>query len=236
MTTLKSGSMAPDFSLKDKDGTPHSLKQVKSKYTVVFFYPKDDTPGCTIEAKEISAALSKFAQSGVTVFGVSGGDDKSKKKFCEKFGLKVTLLSDTDFTVASAYGCYGEKTFMGRTFMGIMRTTFLLDASKRVVKVFDGVKPEGHAAELLAAVETLNKGGSLGEGTSENTTKKSSPKKTSATLTKKKAASKKNAVAKVIKKAGSKPGKKSASKVAKKTVKKAVKKTVKKVAPAKKKK
>lgn len=243
MTTLKSGSIAPEFSLKDKDGTPHSLMQVKSKYTVVFFYPKDDTPGCTIEAKEISAALTKFTKSGVTVFGISGGDEKSKKKFCEKFGLKVTLLSDTDLSVSSAYGCYGEKSFMGRTFMGIMRTTFLLDEKKHIVKVFDGVKPEGHAAELLAAVETLKKGGSLYESDAEKPPVKSGEKKRAVPVKKtggtKKSASKKASSKQSKKspiKAATKASPKGRSAESKKSAKKVVKKVSKKGASIKKKK
>jgi peroxiredoxin Q/BCP len=231
MTTLRSGSIAPEFSLKDKDGTTHSLKQVKSKYTVVFFYPKDDTPGCTIEAKEISAALSKFAAAGVTVFGVSGGDDKSKRKFCEKYDLNVTLLSDTDFSVAAAYGCYGEKTFMGRTFMGIYRSTFLLDGSKRIVKVFDGVKPEGHSAELLAAVATLSKGGSLSDDEVVEPKKKGGKKKSTGAPLKKKAVAKKTA-SKAVKKSQSKGSKKSTTKAVKKVNKKATQKA----SPVKKKK
>lgn len=207
---ITTGAKAPLFALKDKDGKTHSLSEVSSKYTVVFFYPKDDTPGCTIEAREISAALSKFAKAGVTVFGISGGDARSKAKFCEKYDLEVTLLSDPDFSVAKAFGSYGEKKFMGRTYLGIMRNTFLIDSSHTVVKVFDGVKPEGHAQELLAAVKNLGLG-----------TDTSSPKKAA-----RKVPSRKSKTAPKVAKTGSK---KAAKKVAKKVAKKkATKKVAKK--------
>src|SRR3989338_2673468 len=110
---------APDFSFKDKDGKVVSLKNVGSEFTIVYFYPKDDTPGCAIEAQDFSAHLGEFRDLHATVIGISGGNEGSKKLFCEKYGLKVALLSDPDFTVAKRYGAYGEKISMGNTTMGI---------------------------------------------------------------------------------------------------------------------
>jgi peroxiredoxin Q/BCP len=147
--------MAPQFSLSDKDGLMHSLLPTRSPWTVVFFYPKDDTPGCTIEAQEFSAQLAEFVRHNVRVFGISGGDNKSKAKFCAKQQLSVPLLSDTDFAVANAYGAFGTKKFMGRSYQGIFRKTFVIDARGAVAAVFEDVKPAGHAKEVLEAIASL---------------------------------------------------------------------------------
>jgi len=149
MPTLKIGDKAPDFQLSDKDGSFVSLSSLKAKYVVLFFYPKDDTPGCTIEAQEFSAVLDQFKRKKAIPIGISGGDDRSKQKFCKKHNLKVLLLSDPDFAVAEMYGVYGEKVFMGRRFKGIHRTTFVLDSTKKVVAVFERVRPAGHVAEVV---------------------------------------------------------------------------------------
>ncbi|MCB0337093.1 MAG: peroxiredoxin, partial [Bdellovibrionales bacterium] len=114
-----------------------------------------NTPGCTIEAKSFSKEQKKFKDLGVTLIGISGGDEKSKTKFCEKHKLKTLMLSDTDFKVADKYGVYGEKQFMGKTFMGISRVTYVLDANKKVIKRFDKVKPETHPKEVLAYLKEL---------------------------------------------------------------------------------
>ena len=143
------GTQAPNFLLKDKDGKPHALNLMHGDFFVVYFYPKDDTPGCTIEAKEFTAHLSKFKRLNVPVIGISGGDEKTKKKFCEKHKLSVLLLSDPDFSVCKAYGAYGKKSFLGKQFMGILRTTFLLDKSKKIIKVYENVKPETHVVDVL---------------------------------------------------------------------------------------
>jgi peroxiredoxin Q/BCP len=141
---------------------------------VVFFYPKDNTPGCTIEASEFSSALRSFATKKIALFGVSGGSDKTKTAFCAKHKLTVTLLSDEDFSVANQYGAFGEKSFMGRTFNGILRKTFIMDKRGVVVKIFDGVKPAGHASEVLAAIAELE---SKTKGKKEPATRTSKPKK-----------------------------------------------------------
>lgn len=151
---LTENKKAPAFSLPNKDGKKVALKDVKSKYTVVYFYPKDSTPGCTIEANEFSKLKPRFDKQGTTIIGISGGDDKSKAKFCEKNKLTITLLGDTDFMVSKKYGVYGEKKFMGRSFDGIKRVTFILDENKKVIKVFENVKALGHAKAVFSFIET----------------------------------------------------------------------------------
>ena len=158
MGTLTEGEKAPKFSLTDKDGVSHTVPPAKCDYAVIYFYPKDNTPGCTIEAVEFSALLKKFSSRKVAVFGISGGTDKTKASFCAKHDLSVPLLSDTDFSVATAYGAYGMKKFMGRSFKGILRKTFIVNKKGVVVKVFDSVKPQGHADEVLEALKELSKG------------------------------------------------------------------------------
>ena len=185
MTGLKVGQAAPRFSLKDKDGKAHSLATSEAEYTVLYFYPKDDTPGCTLEAKEFSQFISKFASRNVRVVGVSGGDEKTKAKFCAKYSLTVPLVSDTNFKVAKSYGAYGTKKFMGRTFQGIFRKTFLLDKAGKIARIFDTVKPEGHAEEVLAAIDELSKKGGAKKttATSAPKAKKATPKRTVAKKT-----------------------------------------------------
>ena len=146
---VQEGASAPDFSLPDMEGNPHSLADITAEYVVIYFYPKDSTPGCTIEAKEFSEALPAFSRLRTAVVGISGGDARSKKKFCEKHDLGVLLLSDSDFSAAKRYDAYGEKSFMGRRFNGIFRCTFVLDKKRRVMKRFDEVKARGHAQEVL---------------------------------------------------------------------------------------
>lgn len=148
------GKKAPHFSLKDKNGVTHSLSDIAAKQVCLFFYPKDNTPGCTLEAKEFTSHLAQFKKQGCAVIGISGGDEKSKQKFCDNNALDVLLLSDTDFKTSKAYKTYGEKKFMGRTYNGIFRKTFILGPDRTVVKIFDEVKPEGHAAEVLEFLGT----------------------------------------------------------------------------------
>ena len=143
------GEQAPDFSLRDKDSGIHSLSEINSDYVIVYFYPKDNTPGCTIEAKEFSRDKEYFNKLNTTIIGISGGDEKSKTKFCEKQNLKVLLLSDSDFSVSNNYGVYGEKSFMGRKYMGISRWTFVLNKNHKIIKIYDKVKPAEHSQEVL---------------------------------------------------------------------------------------
>jgi peroxiredoxin Q/BCP len=158
MATLKEGAKAPKFKLEDKDGRVFGVGTTATDFTVVYFYPKDNTPGCTLEAQEFTDALKDFKVRKSQVIGVSGGDHKTKAKFCEKYSLAVPLVSDTDFKVSKAYGVYGDKKFMGRSFKGIHRTTFIVDKNGAVVRTFEKVKPEGHAQEVLAALDELRAG------------------------------------------------------------------------------
>ena len=152
MTKLTLKKKAPDFKLTDKDGKEISLASYKGMKKVIYFYPKDDTPGCTIEAKEFSELLPKFKRKNTIVIGVSGGTDKTKLKFCDKYNLAHVLVSDTDFSVAKSYDCYGKKKFMGREYMGIFRKTFVLSEDNKLEAVFDEVSPKGHAQEVLKAL------------------------------------------------------------------------------------
>jgi len=150
---LTEGKKAPAFSLKDRTGESYELKDLLDKYTVIFFYPKDNTPGCTIEAAGFQKLAKDFLKLGTTVVGISGGDEKSKQKFCEKNKLSIPMLSDSDFKVSEKYGVYGEKKFMGRTFNGIHRVTFLLDSEGKIIKVFNPVKPKDHPKEVLGCIK-----------------------------------------------------------------------------------
>jgi peroxiredoxin Q/BCP len=152
----------PDQFLPDQTGQltsvrtllPSGAKREKLPTAVVlFFYPKDNTPGCTIEAKEFSAALSKFERINVRVAGISVGTSASKANFCKKHGLKETLLADEEGKFAAKVGVYGEKLFMGRKYMGIHRTTIVATPSGEVLKFFTAVKPEGHAEEVLSFLQ-----------------------------------------------------------------------------------
>ena len=146
---LKVGSSAPAFKTTDADGNPVSLKDFRGQKVVLYFYPKDDTPGCTKEACSFRDNFSKFKKRGISVLGVSPDSEASHKKFAAKFKLPFTLLADTDKSISEAYGVYGEKKFMGRTYMGVHRTTFLIDERGKIKKVFEKVKPEEHAGEVL---------------------------------------------------------------------------------------
>ena len=150
---LKEGDKAPDFAVTDQAGNTVRLKDLRGKKFVLYFYPKDDTPGCTKEACSFRDSFSKFKQRGIEVFGVSLDSEKSHQKFIDKFSLPFRLLADTDRQLSEGFGTYGEKKFMGRTYMGNHRMTFLIDEKGKIKKVFDKVKPEEHAEEVLAAFE-----------------------------------------------------------------------------------
>ena len=148
---VKEGTAAPAFKTTDANGETVNLKDFRGKKVALYFYPKDDTPGCTKEACSFRDAFSKFKKQGITILGVSPDSEKSHQKFTAKYKLPFTLLADTDHSIADAYGVYGEKKFMGRTYMGVLRTTFLIDEKGKVKKVFEKVKPEDHANEVLEA-------------------------------------------------------------------------------------
>lgn len=146
---------APDFELKDKDDNVVKLFDIKN-YAVVYFYPKDNTPGCTIEANDFTFYLDEFRKFDTIVVGISGGDSKSKEKFCKKYNLKVLLLSDSDFKVSKSYGAYGEKSFMGRKYNGIFRNTYIIDKNKKIIKIYENVSAKNHAKEVLRILQKLN--------------------------------------------------------------------------------
>ena len=148
---LKEGSTAPAFKTKNANGETVSLKDFRGQKVVLYFYPKDDTPGCTKEACSFRDAFSQFKKRGIAVLGVSPDSEASHKKFETKYKLPFTLLADTDRSIAETYGVWGEKKFMGRTYMGVNRTTFLIDEKGKIKKIFAKVKPEDHASEVLEA-------------------------------------------------------------------------------------
>ena len=148
---VKEGATAPAFKTTDTNGKSLSLKDFSGQKVVLYFYPKDDTPGCTKEACSFRDGFLKFKKRGITILGVSPDSEKSHQKFTAKYKLPFTLLADTDHSIADAYGVYGEKKFMGRTYMGIHRTTFLIDEKGKIKKVFEKVKPDDHADEVLGA-------------------------------------------------------------------------------------
>lgn len=150
--TPVAGDSAPDFSLLDGDDQEHRLRDYLGSYVVLFFYPKDSTPGCTLEAQQFSAQRTAFARAGAKIFGISGGSTASKAKFCDKHNIAVPLLADTDFSVCKQFGVYQKKKFMGREFMGIVRTTFLISPKGKVLERFDRVTPKGHAEQVLDAL------------------------------------------------------------------------------------
>ncbi len=151
------GSSAPAFSLPDQSGTEHALADYRGKWVLLYFYPKDDTPGCTIEACTIRDQFKDFQQIGAIVLGVSTDSVASHKKFAAAYELPFTLLADVNKEVVGAYGVFGEKKFMGRTYMGTQRTSFLIDPEGKVAKVYEKVKPELHAAQVIADLKTLSK-------------------------------------------------------------------------------
>jgi peroxiredoxin Q/BCP len=150
---LKEGTSAPNFTAKDANGATVKLKDLRGKRVVLYFYPKDDTPGCTKEACSFRDAFPGFKKRGIEVLGVSVDTEASHKKFAAKYELPFTLLADPGHSIADAYGVYGEKKFMGRTYMGVKRITFLIDEKGKIKKVFEKVKPEEHAREVLEAFE-----------------------------------------------------------------------------------
>ena len=203
MKGLREGAKAPTFKLQDKDGSTHGVGATKSEFTVLYFYPKDDTPGCTLEAQDFSKNLGDFKARKAEVIGVSGGDRKTKQKFCQKYGLKVPLVSDADFSVSRAYGAYGEKKFMGRAYKGIFRKTFIVDRKGTIARIFDTVKPEGHAREVLKALDDLRKGAKKTAAKEPRATKAAPKKSDSVKTTNKKTtgnktASKKAAVKRAV--------------------------------------
>jgi thioredoxin-dependent peroxiredoxin len=149
---IPAGISAPDFTLPDENGTPRSLSDYHGQPVVLYFYPKDDTPGCTKEACAFRDDYSAYEQASVTILGVSPDSPKSHTKFKKKYDLPFTLLSDEDHSVADQYGVWGPKNFMGRSYEGVHRTTFLIDEDGKIRRVFENVKPAEHSREILGVL------------------------------------------------------------------------------------
>ena len=148
---LEAGDKAPDFNAKDQDGNDVKLSDLKGTRVVLYFYPKDDTPGCTKEACSFRDADDVFRSKGIRVFGVSTDSEKSHQKFISKFQLPFDLLADTDKQIVESYGVWAEKSMYGKKYMGTLRKTFLIDGDGKIVKIFDKVNVSEHADEVLEA-------------------------------------------------------------------------------------
>jgi peroxiredoxin Q/BCP len=149
---VEPGNQAPAFTLTDQDGRTHSLADYAGRPVVLYFYPKDDTPGCTAESCAFRDNLPKFTAGQAAVLGASILDERSKAKFAAKYAINFPLLADPDHRVAETYGVWQEKSRYGRTYMGIVRTTYLIDRDGRVARRWDNVKVDGHAEEVLQAI------------------------------------------------------------------------------------
>ena len=147
------GDTAPQFELEDQDGKTHKLSDYLGTPVVLYFYPKDNTPGCTAQACSFRDSFAEYRQKGITVLGVSKDSAKSHAKFLDKFSLPFTLLADVEHKVAEAYGVWVQKKFMGREYMGMERTTFIIDKDGKIVHILEKVKPQDHAKDVLALFE-----------------------------------------------------------------------------------
>jgi peroxiredoxin Q/BCP len=152
---IDEGKTAPAFSLNDQNGKTHRLSDYEGKPVILYFYPKDDTPGCTKESCAFRDNLPQFKKSKAAVFGVSILDEASKKRFADKFDLTFPLLADVDHKVAEKYGVWQKKSLYGRAFMGIVRTTYLIGEDGKVAKRWDKVKVDGHAEDVLKTVQAM---------------------------------------------------------------------------------
>jgi len=151
---VQAGTAAPDFDLLDDSGVERKLSDYRGKPVVLYFYPKDDTPGCTKEACNFRDDYSAYDKAGVAILGVSPDSVKSHAKFKTKYHLPFTLLADEGHKVTEAYGVWGLKNYVGKSYYGVLRTTFLIDGSGKILRVFENVKPDMHSQEILAALGT----------------------------------------------------------------------------------
>ena len=154
---LKNNTRAPDFKLPSTNKSNHQLKDSLGKYVVIYFYPKDDTPGCTIETNDFNKLFSKFKKLNCEIFGISKDNLKSHDKFREKFKVKFDLLSDEETKVLKKYKVWGKKKFMGREYMGISRSTFLIDPKGKIIKIWENVNVKDHALEVLETLKSISK-------------------------------------------------------------------------------
>ncbi len=157
MNTLTIGDVAPDFSLSDQNGTSHTLSSKRGKWVLIYFYPRDNTPGCTKQACTLRDAFPNFEKLQCTIFGISTDTEKSHKKFEEKFTLPFTLLADTEKEVVHAYGVWKPKKFMGREFLGTLRSSFLINPEGKIARIYGKVTPALHAEEVLQDLIELQK-------------------------------------------------------------------------------
>lgn len=155
MTELTIGKLAPDFKLADQNSELHSLKQYRGQWVILYFYPKDDTPGCTVEACSFRDNFSALKKLGAVVLGVSTDPVKKHAKFAGKYELPFTLLADEEKKVVELCGVWGKKKFMGREYMGTSRVSFLIDTKGKIAKIYNPVKPAEHVAEVLADIKKL---------------------------------------------------------------------------------
>jgi peroxiredoxin Q/BCP len=151
---IEEGKPAPEFELRSDSGETVRLSDLRGRPVVLYFYPKDDTPGCTTEACEFRDAYDVFRERGVEILGVSPDDVRSHEKFKTKYELPFTLLADPDHKVAEAYGVWGERSFAGKKYMGINRSTFVIDEDGNIARAMMGIKPAGHAAQVLDELQT----------------------------------------------------------------------------------
>ena len=150
---LNEGALAPDFAMRDMQGNLSRLSDLKDKKDiVVYFYPEDFTPGCTTQAAEFSRDYEKFKEAGIEIVGISPNEEESHEKFRQKMGIPYPLVADTENNVSKSYGVYGLKKFMGREYMGVSRSTFLIDKTGKIVKIFKRVRPAGHSQEVFQAL------------------------------------------------------------------------------------
>ncbi|MCA9826861.1 MAG: thioredoxin-dependent thiol peroxidase [Nitrosopumilus sp.] len=147
---VSEGDIVPKFEASDADGNLVKSVDFKGKKYVLYFYPKDFTPGCTIEADEFSKDYKKFQKEGIEIIGISPDDVESHKKFCDKMRIKFSLLADTDKEISKMFGVWGKKKFMGREYMGVNRSTFLVNEKGKIFKIYQKVKPAGHSKEVLS--------------------------------------------------------------------------------------
>lgn len=153
---LEEGDSVPKFEMMDSNGNKVKSSDFKGRKHVIYFYPKDFTPGCTTEADEFAKNYKKFQKEGIEIVGVSPDDVDSHKKFCDKMGIRFPLLADVDKGISKAFGVWGLKKFMGKEYMGVMRSTFLVDEKGKIFKVYSKVRPAGHAQQVLKDFEGLN--------------------------------------------------------------------------------
>jgi peroxiredoxin Q/BCP len=153
----KKGTLAKNFTLADQEGKLHTLKEYRGKWVVLYFYPKDDTPGCTVEACQFRDNFPKFKRSKAVILGISVDSVKKHAKFVGKYELPFTLLADEEKEVVNLYGVWAKKKFMGREYMGILRTSFLINPEGKIVKVYEDVKPDGHAEAILQDIKAFGK-------------------------------------------------------------------------------